>query len=588
MKIVVLASLGYSLLNFRAALLGEMAAAGHEVVACAPDVDDDIRDGLAAIGVRYVALPMRRTGLDPFADLLTLLRLVRLLRAERPDALLAYTQKPIVYGGLAARVARTPKFFAMVTGLGYAFTEGGGRGRAALRGLLSALLRAGLRRAAAVIVYNADDRATLARIGALPAGCPVLQVLGSGVDLERFSPAPLLDGPPSFLLIARLLRDKGLAEFVAAARIVRATCPAARFQLLGPVDPNPAGVGKRELDDWVAEGAVEYLGETRDVRPYLARATVFVLPSYREGLPRTVLEAMAMGRAVITTDAPGCRETVTHGRSGFLVPARDGAALAEAMMHFVRDPELADRMGRRAREEAARFDVRRVNAALLAALDLDGARLPTAAPISAARRASGKHRMRRFIDILFAAVAGTALLPGVAALALAVLATSGRPVWFRQLRSGRDGKPFRLIKFRTMTDARDAAGRLLSDELRLTRFGRIMRRMRLDELPQLWNVLKGDMSLIGPRPLLPQTVAAMGEPGRRRGAVRPGLTGWSQVNGNTLLSDAEKLRLDLWYLDNRSAWLDLRIIVMTVRVIAFGERLTSGRSSKGGRACAPS
>lgn len=195
--------------------------------------------------------------------------------------------------------------------------------------------------------------------------------------------------------------------------------------------------------------------------------------------------------------------------------------------------------------------------------------------------------MRRLIDFATAAVVGTSLLPIMALIGLAVAATMGRPICFRQTRSGRGGKPFKLVKFRTMTDARDATGRLLDDELRLTRTGRLLRRLRLDELPQLWNVLKGEMSLIGPRPLLVETVAAMGEPGIRRGSVRPGLTGWSQVNGNTLLSDAEKLELDLWYIENRSLWLDLLIVAKTFCVLLLGERRSTA-GSKGAPTCARS
>lgn len=382
MKILVLASLGYSLVNFRASLLGEMVAAGHQVVACAPEDDEEVRRRLAALGVRYVVTPMHRAALSPLHDLGALWRLVKLVREERPDAVLAYTQKPIVYGGLAARIAGGPRFFAMVTGLGYAFIEGGGLRRRGVRALVSLLFRIALARAASVIVFNGDDARTLARAGALPPGVPVAQVAGSGVDLERFAPAPIPPGPPSFLLIARLLKDKGLYEYVRAASIVRAVCPEARFRILGPLDPNPAGVSRSELDAWVAEGAVEYLGETRDVRPYLAQASVYVLPSYREGMPRTVLEAMAMGRPVVTTDAPGCREAVVDGRSGFLVPPRDAGALAAALLRFARDPELAARMGRQAREEAeARFDVRKVNAALLDILRL-GEASTTASPAS--------------------------------------------------------------------------------------------------------------------------------------------------------------------------------------------------------------
>lgn len=181
--------------------------------------------------------------------------------------------------------------------------------------------------------------------------------------------------------------------------------------------------------------------------------------------------------------------------------------------------------------------------------------------------------MRRALDLLLALICSVILLPIIALVALVVAAGIGRPVLFTQMRSGRSSIPFRLVKFRTMTNARDARGELLPDAQRMTPVGRLLRRSRLDELPELWNILTGDMSFIGPRPLLPATVEAMGRDGVRRGLVRPGLTGWAQINGNSLLSDADKLALDLWYIDNASGRIDLVIMLKTLLVSLFGERI---------------
>jgi glycosyltransferase involved in cell wall biosynthesis len=370
-KVVVVASLAWSLVNFRGALLASMVAHGHEVVACAPEDDPEVREALAAMGVTYRQVPMQRASISPVADLVTLVRMIGLLRRERPDVILAYTQKPIVYAGLAARLASRGRFHAMVSGLGYAFTEGGGLPRRVLRSGLARLYGAAVRRATSVIVFNRDDRQELMRHGIVTADHRVIQVPGSGIDIDRFRFHEVERGPPTFLLVARLLRDKGLQEFVAAARMVRSMAPQARFRLLGPFDPNPNGISRSELAAWEAEGIVDYLGETRDVAPYMAEATVIVLPSrYREGLPRTLLEAMAIGRAIITTDAPGCRETVDG--NGFLVPVGSVDGLADAMMNFVCDPALATRMGRRSRELAEdRFAVHKVNAKVLDVIGLD-------------------------------------------------------------------------------------------------------------------------------------------------------------------------------------------------------------------------
>lgn len=578
MKIIVISSLTLSLLNFRRALLEEIVASGdHDVIACGPENDPEIIEELAGMGVQFRQVPMQRASTNPISDLKTLRALHRLFRAERPDIVLSYTQKPIIYGGIAARLSRGVRFFAMQSGLGFAFSEQNTNG--ALRAIVAFLYRVAVRKADAVIVFNGDDRAEMEKHAILRADHKVVQVAGSGVDKARFAASEPPEGAPVFLLVARLMIDKGLYEFVEAARTVRARAPEARFQILGPFDANPASIREEDLEAWKAEGVVEYLGETRDVRPYLAAASVFVLPSFhREGLPRSILEAMATGRAIVTTHMPGCRETVIEGENGYLVPPRDGAALAEALMNFVEDPRLSARMGavsRRLVDE--KFDVRLVNDILLRTMGLRGEGAPDGlAPGGGVHdRRIDQHRgafARRALDIAASLVGGIVLFPVGFVVAAAIAATMGRPVLFRQERGGLGGRSFRLIKFRSMTDARDASGALLSDEERITPFGRFLRRSRLDELPELWNILKGEMSLVGPRPLLATSPINVGAVGAERLSVRPGLTGWAQVNGNTLLSDDEKLALDLWYVRNVSFWLDIRILIRTVWVVIMGER----------------
>jgi glycosyltransferase involved in cell wall biosynthesis len=372
-RVVVLGGYAPALITFRGPLLRAMRANGHRVLALAPEHDDTVTNTLNDMGIEFGTVPMARATIDPIADLRTILALYRLLRTERPDVFLAYNMKPIVYGGLAARLAGVPRRFAMIAGLGYVFTDDGrvSRAREILRTLSSALYGVAMGGAEAVIVFNPDDGNELKMRRIVPPSQPLIQVAGTGIDLSHYAEAPPPSSPPVFLLIARLLRHKGLIEYVEAARRLRAKYPSVRVQLLGPLDPNPSGISGEDLDAWVREGTIEYLGETRDVRPYLAASTVYVLPSYREGIPRTVLEAMATGRAIITTDSPGCRETVSDGENGFLVPVRDPAALASAMERFVLDPSLAARMGRRAREIVeARFDIHRVNQVLLTTMGL--------------------------------------------------------------------------------------------------------------------------------------------------------------------------------------------------------------------------
>jgi glycosyltransferase involved in cell wall biosynthesis len=223
-----------------------------------------------------------------------------------------------------------------------------------------------LRSAKVVFFQNPDDQQVFRARGILSPNSSSVVVNGSGVDLDKFVFISPLKVKPVFLLIARLIGDKGIREFVQAAQLIQRSYPDCRFLLVGGLDSNPDAISQIELDDWIHNGMVEYLGRLDDVRPAIARASVYVLPSYREGTPRSVLEAMAMGRAIITTDAPGCRETVIDGENGFLVPVKSVDALVDAMTRFIEDPDLAVRMGKRSREIAEeKYDVHKVNAVML-------------------------------------------------------------------------------------------------------------------------------------------------------------------------------------------------------------------------------
>lgn len=367
MKIVILSSLSWSLINFRGALIAQMAAEGHDVIACAPDAEPEVVTTLAHMGVRFCQTPMARAGTNPLRDLGTLAGYVRLIRALRPNIVVAYTQKPIIYGGLATRLAGRARFYAIMSGLGYVFSSAADA-RPWLRRAVSALYRVGVRRAQCIFVFNGDDRREMLENKIVDEDQRVMQVPGSGVDVRHFAAHPMPAGPMTFLMMGRLMRDKGVGEYVAAAQILRARWPATRFLLLGrPETENPTGYSPEEIATWQQSGLIELLPETRDVRPHLASAHVFVLPSfYREGLPRTILEALATGRPVVTTDMPGCREPIRPGVNGYLVPPRDAAALADAMARFCSDPVLLPVMGDAARKTAVDiYDVDIVNHQLL-------------------------------------------------------------------------------------------------------------------------------------------------------------------------------------------------------------------------------
>lgn len=348
-RVAVVAGLASSLVNFRGPLIEALVADGHVVHAIAPSIDETTARWLCARGVASHPVALSRAGTSVLGDLRTLAALTRSFRKIAPDTVIAYTIKPIVYGLLAARLVGVPRRHALITGLGYAFTDGArSRHRRALRVVATVLYRLALSQAQTVIFQNEDDLSDFKAAGILGRSARTAIVNGSGVDIDHFAQTPL-PPTPRFLLIARLVADKGIAEYVAAARVVKARLPEAEFHLVGPRDPNPAALPEGLVESAVADGVLVFHGELADVRPQIDRASVYVLPSYREGTPRSVLEAMAMGRPVITTDAPGCRATTVHGTTGLLVPPRSVAELADAMERLGGDAALRARMGAAAR-----------------------------------------------------------------------------------------------------------------------------------------------------------------------------------------------------------------------------------------------
>ena len=363
-KVLLLGSYAPSLTNFRGPLIAAMVARGHTVFAAAPDIDAPTAAAIRALGAEPVEVVLGRTSLNPVRNWESARSLRRAMEAIRPDVVIAYTIKPIVLGAAAAKAAGVPRFVALITGMGYPFLGGLHPKRVAIRLTAMLLYRRALARTDCAIFQNPDDRRDFQRLKLLPARLPTGLVNGSGVDLAHFTPQPLPEAL-SFLMIARLLRDKGIVEFAAAAARLKRERPEVRIRLAGWLDESPDAIGQAELDAMIESG-VEYLGHLGDVRPALADCTVYVLPSYREGTPRTVLEAMATGRAVITTDAPGCRTTVDEGANGVLIPPRDADALYAAMRRFVDEPGLARDMGEASlRLVREKFDVHRVNAAML-------------------------------------------------------------------------------------------------------------------------------------------------------------------------------------------------------------------------------
>ncbi len=368
-SIVVVGTLSSYMFNMRGEFLKALIQSGHKVTALVEDNQPFYIDSLKDLGVDVVFYPIRRNRLNPLDDLRTFFSLKKIFSNLNPDIVLAYTIKPVIWCGFALYYNCQTRFYALITGLGFAF-QTVGVGRKALSAFVSHLYKLSLSRSSKVIFQNPDNLDLF--VNKKIVSCEKCRLVnGSGVDLLRFSVSSFPKHGNVFLTIGRLLGEKGFREYAQAARLVKCRYPEAEFRLVGPTDPSPDGISSKEVARWRADGIVKYLGKSTDVRPHLADCHVYVLPSYHEGLPRTVLEAMAMGRPILTTNVPGCRETVIPGENGWMVPKADAEALAERMIWFIEHREEWQRMGAKSRElTEERFDVHKVNLELLRIMDL--------------------------------------------------------------------------------------------------------------------------------------------------------------------------------------------------------------------------
>lgn len=379
MKILLCANTAWSLFNFRNGLIRHLLAAGYQITILAPH--DAFSEKLAALGCTVLDLPMSAKGVNPVEDI----RLTRFLHASyrtlRPDFIIHYTIKPNIYGSIAAHLAGIPSI-AITTGLGYTFVNDNLVARIARR-----LYQFAFCFPKEVWFLNEDDRQIFLNYG-LVSGEKAVLVQGEGVDLQHFAPQPQapVDGKFRFLLIARMLWDKGVGEYVDAARMVRACYPDATFQLLGACGvPNPSVIGREQIAQWEREGLVEYLGTTDDVRPRIAQADCVVLPSYREGIPRTMIESAAMAKPLIASDAPGCRDVVQDGITGYMCAVKDAKSLAECCIRMLEiSTQEREQMGRAGRAMMAEvFNEEKVIAHYMATLHKYGIMLqPSSALLS--------------------------------------------------------------------------------------------------------------------------------------------------------------------------------------------------------------
>jgi glycosyltransferase involved in cell wall biosynthesis len=347
-KILLFANTDWYLYNFRLDLAQALRARGDEVVLVSPEGAYVPR--LEELGIRWVCFPLSRRGLNPLVEISTIIRLFKLYHREKPDLVHQFTVKCVLYGSFACLLLGIHSVVNSVEGLGYVFTEGE-VARQWLRGLVKLIYRLVLR-PTWVIFLNPDDRSFFLK-NHLVNPKRIVIIRSSGVNIQKFSPRPELKGIPLVILPARLLWDKGVKEFVAAARLLRTAGLRARFALVGDNDDgNPASVNVHQLQAWEKEGVIEWWGWKEDMEDVYAQASIVCLPSYREGLPKTLIEAAACGRPIVASDVPGSREVVRPGENGLLVPPRDVSSLAEALRTLIGNPDMRYRMGNRSRKIA--------------------------------------------------------------------------------------------------------------------------------------------------------------------------------------------------------------------------------------------
>ena len=552
--IAIISHQAFSLLNFRSSLIKLLVKTGYRVYALAPDYTDADIDAIKSLGADPVQYSLSRTGINPFRDCVDGIKLIFILRKIKPDVSFAFALKPVIYGSIAAWIVRIRYRISMIEGLGYFFTESQNQAplfRRILQPFLNVFYKIGLYLSTIIIFLNKDDIELFIK-KQLISPDKIVNLGGIGVDLQEWSPGALVQSPLTFLFVGRLLKEKGIYEFINAVKIIRDQGLAARFVVLGGLDSNPGAITQNQIESWVDDDLIEWPGHV-DVKDWMKKSSIFVLPSYREGVPRSTQEALAMGLPVITTDVPGCRDTVIDGLNGYLVPPFDPYELANAFKKCINDPASIHIMGAQSRFIAEReFDVNKKDRRLLELID---------------DKRQSLSFMKRVFDVSLALICIPFFIVPIALIWLMIPLISRGPALYWSPRVGRNGRIFSMPKFRSMKiDTPVVGSDILASQAEnyLIPGGSILRRSSLDELPQLWSILIGDMSFVGPRPALFNQHDLI----RERTALgidslRPGLTGWAQVNGRDEISLDQKLQFDAQYLQRQSIAFDIYILWLT-------------------------
>jgi glycosyltransferase involved in cell wall biosynthesis len=372
-NILIIASYGPSLINFRIHLIKKFLSKGYRVSIASPidNFSDNLQEELRSLGVNINIFSLSRQGLNFLDDCKSIIEIYKIIKNLKPNIIISYTAKPVIYTGIVLKFFKKISYYPLITGLGYTFSERNSIKFKILKYLMIKLYHEGLKSSSKIIFQNQDDQSLFLKYKIITNKNFSYIVNGSGVDLESY-PLTSLPSKPIFLMIARLLVDKGVREYVEAARIVCSRFSGVKFQLVGGLDQNPSGISANELKSFINQGDIEYLGELKSVQPILKSCKYYVLPSYREGTPRSTLEALSTGRPIITTDTPGCRETVVHEKNGLLVPIKDSVALANAMIRLLNEKdETIKKMAQESYLIALnKYEINKINQNMLTIMDL--------------------------------------------------------------------------------------------------------------------------------------------------------------------------------------------------------------------------
>lgn len=367
-KIMVITPHTPSLSWFRMDMMQDFYRRGYKVIAVGQEPEEKWKKTFENYGIQYRQIPIERNGINPLQDLHTVNAIKKLYHEIGPQKVFLYQAKAVVYGSIAASHYSAIEVYSLISGLGSVF-RGSSRKNRILSTILKLEYRYALRKNTAVMFHNRDDMQQFQAWKIVPESM-CRRVHGSGVNTEQFTYAELPDVKAAFLMISRIIRDKGVMEYLEACRTIKEKHPDIKCMLVGPYDTNPSALGEADLKPYFSY--VEYYGGQTDVRPYIQACTTYILPSYHEGLPKSVLEAMSMGRAIITTDVPGCRETVVDGENGFLIPAKNAGKLAEKMEYMILHPQIQAQMGQKSRELiTTTYDVKKVNHEIARIMHLD-------------------------------------------------------------------------------------------------------------------------------------------------------------------------------------------------------------------------